>query len=472
MARIMCGDESSKKLQKIPLSNDTIRLRINDMSFDIKNQLISAIKIAGLFSIQLDETTDVSKDAQLMVYVRYPGLTDIQEDILFCKPMSTTTTGEDIFLMVDSFFKEEGLNWNQCFSICTDGAAAMTASQKGFSTRAKQMNPQIISIHCLLHRQNLASKKLSPELCIVLDEIVAVVNFIKSRALNCRIFRELCFEFGAEYEHLLYYSEVRWLSRGKVVQRVLSLRTEVEFFFREKKHPLASKFSELKWITQVAYLSDILFEINNLNTSMQGRNHTIIELTEKITCFKNKLKLWRNKVEVKKLASFPTLNLLVEDNNIDITDFEIQKIIINHLEKLIADFDRYFPADDVFKYNWVRMPFTFDVSDLHEEFVNINQFQEQLIEIQSDQALRYNFYKNAESLCAFWLKLKTEKPIIVKEALKVLLPFSTTYMCEAGFSALCVIKNNYRNKLNPEIDIRCSLTSIQPRFKLRQKEDL
>ncbi|GFQ93086.1 SCAN domain-containing protein 3 [Trichonephila clavata] len=219
-----------------------------------------------------------------------------------------------------------------------------------------------------------------------------------------------------------------WLSRGKVVQRVLSLQTEVEFFLREKKHPLASKFSELKWINQVAYLSDILFEINNLNTSMQGHNHTIIELTEKITCFKNKLKLWRNKFEVKKLASFPTLHLLVEDNNIDITDFEIQKIIINHLEKLIADFDRYFPADDVFEYNWVRMPFNFDVSDLNEEFVNINQFQEQLIKIQSDQALRYNFYKNTESLCAFWLKLKTEKPIIVEEALKVLLPFSTTYV--------------------------------------------
>ncbi|GFR09694.1 protein FAM200A [Trichonephila clavata] len=192
---------------------------------------------------------------------------------------------------------------------------------------------------------------------------------------------------------------------------------------------------------------------------MQGHNHTIIELAEKITCFKNKLKLWRNKVEVKKLASFPTLNLLVEDNNIDITDFEIQKII-NHLEKLIADFDRHFPADDVFKHNWIRMPFKFDVSDLHEECVNINQFQEQLIEIQCDQALRYNFYKNTESLCAFWLKLKTEKPIIVKEALKVLLPFSTTYMYEAGFSALCITKNTYRNKLNPERDIRSSLTSI------------
>lgn len=127
------------------------------MSNDVKNQLISAMKIAGLFSIQLDETIDVSKKPQLMVCVQYAGLTDIQEDILFCKPISTNTRGENIFHMVDSFFKEEGLNWNQCFSTYIDGAAAMTA-------RVKQMNPQIVSIHSLLHRQNLASKQLSPEL--------------------------------------------------------------------------------------------------------------------------------------------------------------------------------------------------------------------------------------------------------------------------------------------------------------------
>jgi hypothetical protein len=32
------------------------------------------------------------------------------------------------------------------------------------------------------------------------------------------------------------------------------------------------------------------------------------------------------------------------------------------------------------------MPFSFDVSDLHEEFVNINLFEDELIEIQRDQA--------------------------------------------------------------------------------------
>lgn len=54
----MYGDKSSKKLQKIPLSNHTLRLRINYMLFDIKNHHVVAIKITGLFSTELNETTD------------------------------------------------------------------------------------------------------------------------------------------------------------------------------------------------------------------------------------------------------------------------------------------------------------------------------------------------------------------------------------------------------------------------------
>lgn len=42
-----------------------------------------------------------------------------------------------------------------------------------------------------------------------------------------------------------------------------------------------------------------------------------------------------HKVEVKKLASFQTLNLLIENNNINITDFGIGQIISIHLEKLL-----------------------------------------------------------------------------------------------------------------------------------------
>jgi hypothetical protein len=46
-----------------------------------------------------------------------------------------------------------------------------------------------------------------------------------------------------------------------------------------------------------------------------------------------------------------------------------------------------------------------------------------------------------------------------------LMPFSTTYLCETGFSVLVVLKSKYRNKLDVEPDLRLKLTSIQPNIK-------
>jgi hypothetical protein len=41
------------------------------------------MKTSGQFSLQLDETADVSDDAQLIAYVRYPALTDMEQEFLF-----------------------------------------------------------------------------------------------------------------------------------------------------------------------------------------------------------------------------------------------------------------------------------------------------------------------------------------------------------------------------------------------------
>ena len=182
MVRTIYGNEFAKKINHIPLSNDTVKNRIHSMSCDIKDQVITAIKKGGQFSLQLDESTDVSDVAQLMTYVRYQGPEDMEEEFLFCRPLQTTTTGEDIFMMVDSFFKEEGLHWKQCYSVCSDGAPAMLGARQGFTARVKQENPSVVIVHCLLHRENLASQKLSHELQNVMQEVIQVVNFACSPA--------------------------------------------------------------------------------------------------------------------------------------------------------------------------------------------------------------------------------------------------------------------------------------------------
>ena len=73
IVRLMIGPEAVNKLSPLSVSNNTVKRRIADMSEDILCQVIQEIKETptGLFSIQLDETTDVTNFAQLLVYVRY-----------------------------------------------------------------------------------------------------------------------------------------------------------------------------------------------------------------------------------------------------------------------------------------------------------------------------------------------------------------------------------------------------------------
>ena len=157
MARIMCGDAVANKLEMVPLSNDTMKRRIKELSRNVLQQTITAIRHCERFSLQLDETTDIGSDAQLMVFVQYFDTNDFVEQFLFCHPLAKNTTGEEIFKKVNFFFKEHQLEWSNCVSVCGDGAPAMMGSNKGFMSFVKRKNNNISVVHRLLHRENLAT---------------------------------------------------------------------------------------------------------------------------------------------------------------------------------------------------------------------------------------------------------------------------------------------------------------------------
>nr|KAF6360181.1 hypothetical protein mMyoMyo1_011133 [Myotis myotis] len=117
IVRVMIGDEFVTKLSAISFPNNTVRRRIDDMSADILDQVIQEIKSAPLpiFSIQLDESTDVANCSQLLDYVRYINDGDFKDEFLFCKPLEMTTTVHDVFDTVGSFLKEHKISWISTF---------------------------------------------------------------------------------------------------------------------------------------------------------------------------------------------------------------------------------------------------------------------------------------------------------------------------------------------------------------------
>ncbi|GFX60765.1 SCAN domain-containing protein 3 [Trichonephila clavipes] len=173
----MFGDNFAKELQSIPLSNDTVSRRIDDISEDVEQQLFGKLR-DKLFSIQLDEATDSNKDAHFIAYVRFWDGMSAVEELLFCKPIKLKATAIALFDILNNFINEANIEWKNCVGICTDGARTMSGRFKSIQALVKQKSPLCIWTHCMIHRESLASKEISPGLNIVLMTVVTVDNLI------------------------------------------------------------------------------------------------------------------------------------------------------------------------------------------------------------------------------------------------------------------------------------------------------
>lgn len=323
----------------------------------------------------------------------------------------------------------------------------------------QKKNPKIIGSHCIIHRQALACQTLPEPLMVTLDLAIKIVNHIKSSALNTRLFQVLCQELNSDQETLLFHTEVRWLSKGNMIARLFNLKSEVEILLMtSKQEDLYRKFTDDKNVFYFAYLSDFFETLNVLNLKLQGHKN-ILNTHDAIKGFTEKISLWQRRIQSPKpnFSSFPKLNDLLDDIETPlhlITD--LKGVISGHLEKLKNQIRNYFP--DVTSENWefklTRDPFHIEVDILPD------YLQEQVIDLKCDSQAKADFANM--DLEEFWLTYFSVYPEVALETTRLLIQFSSTYLCESGFSALAYLKSKYRSRLDVESDLRCSLTQFQP----------
>ncbi|KAE8287193.1 Zinc finger BED domain-containing protein 5 Transposon-derived Buster1 transposase-like protein [Larimichthys crocea] len=330
----------------------------------------------------------------------------------------------------------------------------MAGRRGGLQALIKRVSPNVQWTHCMIHREALASKQLSPDLHDVMTDVITTVNYIKTRPVKARIFSALCEEMGSDHTAVLFHSESRWLSRGKVLSRVFELRDEICIFLEEEENELAHKFNNNKFLMKLAYLSDMFQKLNELNLQMQGSNTHLPHLADKITSFTRKLEMWEQRVTEGNIDSFENLKSFIEVNKLQNTVIPCMKAHISALQK---HFQRYFPVQDPTQYDWIRDPFS---ATPPAEFSTTEN--EQFIDVTSDSTMRLEF--KSKTLAAFWIGVEKDFPLLAKRALATLLPFATSYLCEIGFSAVASIKTKYRSKLDIENELRVAVSQLQPRF--------
>ena len=163
-----------------------------------------------------------------------------------------------------------------------------------------------------MHREALAVKPLSSdkhrktELESVLDIIMKTVNYIKcgGKGKSARVFQKLYEEMDSENVTVLLHTEVRWLSRGKVLTREFKLKWEISVFLAEKNHEYATNFLDHEWVFKLAYLASVFDVLSILNTSLQRKSSDIFSQVGKIDAFKRQIYCWANKVSKNDFSPF------------------------------------------------------------------------------------------------------------------------------------------------------------------------
>uniref|UniRef100_UPI00358E1D8A general transcription factor II-I repeat domain-containing protein 2-like n=1 Tax=Myxine glutinosa TaxID=7769 RepID=UPI00358E1D8A len=438
----VCPEQRSA-FENVSLSSRTVRRRIEDMSENVHDSLKTRSSNFVAFSLALDESTDTKDTAQLSVFIR--GVTaDFQvcEEFLQLVPLRDTTTGKDICDAVLLCVDQHSLDLSRLVCVTTDRAPAMVGEKKGAASllvrhcAAAGYTQPINKMHCIIHQESLCAK--SANLVGVMSVVVKVVNSILSRSLNHRQFQALMDEVNVHYNDLLYFCEVRWLSRGAMLSRVCDLQQEIATFLRQKNLPHADQFSDPRWLARLALLTDITAHLNTLNIKLQGKDILVTDMYAHITAFEVKLRLWEAQLASGQFVHFPRLAACAPDD----VDLGTCVSVVNSLrEEFASRFAgvRVLAAD----FKLFTAPFDFPVEDAPASL------QMELVELQCNDEMKAKF-RTSSPLSFFRDTVLPSNNFqkYIAHVQRIVAMFGSTYCCEQLFSKMKYTKSHLRSQLS------------------------
>lgn len=139
-----------------------------------------------------------------------------------------------------------------------------------------------LQVHWLIYQQALCCKVLRWN--SVMKIVVSCINFIRAKGLKHRVFQEFLSELESVHGDVLYYTEVQWLSRGRVLRRFYKILSEINKFL-DSQNKRVSELIDPEWKWHLAFLTDMTGMLNSLNLQLQGQGKHNPPFSEPLCCW-------------------------------------------------------------------------------------------------------------------------------------------------------------------------------------------
>lgn len=207
------------------------------MAISVKRVIKKEIQESKIFSILLDETTDVSHTEQVSFVVRYVHNMKIKERFIqVCNVHSTS--GDALENLVMTLLEENDLKIENIRGQGYDGAANMSGHYKGLQSRILRQNPKALYVHCQAHCLNLVLvESAKSNICFVsfFNLVEKLYTFMANSSKRHSAFIEMQKRKHPDQRplELKKLSDTRWACRESALKTLVKVLPSVMQFLEE-----------------------------------------------------------------------------------------------------------------------------------------------------------------------------------------------------------------------------------------------
>jgi len=463
----------------------------------IVDELVGQVKGSGVFSVMLDESTDVSLHQNCVVYVRYlasiGGKVQPVTQFLGIRQLSLANA-ESIHSELISLIESFGFALDNLAGVSTDGASVMVGCKSGVVTRLRQVTKGLLATHCIAHRLALGTGAAADQIRYLVkfqDVLNSMFKYFDNSPKNMYRLEAIQTVLAASQTRLQQVFHTRWLSFEGSVQAVVDNYPALVSVFLEDKSAKAlamhKPITTFKFLYVAHYLADVLKQLSILCKAYQRSDIDFTEVNPLLLSTVEVLEGLRSEsgCNISRFLSQVPSQPSLDSSGLCTFDFQghtirdgaqqrseaasacsqFVSIVIDNLKArfteegdaaILGALTKLFDPS-LYGFQSVS-PVLSEASDVVADYLSscglgseldLNQELSSFISYAGVQVVRNGkVYCCVKDLVQLALRFKSTYPSVAVAAERLLVSPVSTVDCERGFSKMNLIKTDIRSKLN------------------------